>query len=172
MAWPDRPHTESSAARSGGSSFAGLDDTFPIVRLCRSCSPRRQRRRAFGSKRQRDIQQRAWTNRSGRVTVPRRERKKHTMNSAFQYQRRLFTLVNQFSFGDDASWSAGPSECARAKRKPGIAAQIMRAGPGTAMIWTMNRKVERKSWMRAKNRSKGRRFTAGAGESGASNRRP
>jgi hypothetical protein len=67
------------------------------------------------------------------------------MNSAAQFQRRLFTLVNQFSFAVPLASAQEFAVRAGVKRKPGIACQINESRAGHAMVWTMNRKAERES---------------------------
>jgi hypothetical protein len=67
------------------------------------------------------------------------------MNRVVQNQRRLFTLVNQFSFATPPARVHDFAVRAGVKRKPGIACQMNESRAGTAMIWTINRQVERKS---------------------------
>ena len=58
------------------------------------------------------------------------EWKNHTMNSAVQYQRRLFARVNQFSFvALPARVQHFPLRAA-AKRKPGLVCQIIQGPTG------------------------------------------
>jgi len=52
------------------------------------------------------------------------------MNSAAQSQRRLFTLVNQFSFATPPASVQDFAMRAGVKRKPGIACQINKSRAG------------------------------------------